>query len=207
MKCLVFPALLLAAGVAAARPPVPKGDAMPALTLRDRVMLKNKLKQVGLGFHNMESAFGYIEPAKVDQAGKPLLSWRVMALPYLEYNLLYQKFKTDEPWDSDHNKKVVADNPMPEVYELVKGKPNAKKQTHMQVFTGDQALFAVIRRTAFTKISDGLSNTLMAAVAAKPVPWAKPDDMAYDPKRDPRPLLLKTPSGYLTLSPTGRRSR
>jgi len=36
--------------------------------------------------------------------GKPLLSWRVAILPYLEQQELYGQFHHDEPWDSANNK-------------------------------------------------------------------------------------------------------
>ena len=38
--------------------------------------------------------------------GEAILSWRVLLLPYLEQNNLYQQFKLDEPWDSENNKKA-----------------------------------------------------------------------------------------------------
>src|SRR5205823_10918869 len=46
--------------------------------------------------------------------GKPLLSWRVHLLPFLEQDNLYKQFHLDEPWDSEHNKKLIAR--MPPVY-------------------------------------------------------------------------------------------
>ena len=52
--------------------------------------------------------------ASLDKAGKPLLSWRVHLLPLLGEKKLYKEFHLDEPWDSDHNKKLIAQ--MPEVF-------------------------------------------------------------------------------------------
>ena len=45
----------------------------------------NNLKQIGLAMHNYLSAKGTF-PARAirDKDGKPLLSWRVAILPYLE---------------------------------------------------------------------------------------------------------------------------
>src|SRR5206468_579294 len=51
----------------------------------------------------------------LDKTGKPSgLSWRVHLLPFLEQGPLYQQFKLDEPWDSKHNKKLIAK--MPEIF-------------------------------------------------------------------------------------------
>ena len=42
---------------------------------------------------------------------KPLLSWRVAILPYIEQQALYNQFKQDEPWDSENNKKLIEQMP------------------------------------------------------------------------------------------------
>lgn len=39
----------------------------------------------------------------VNERGKPLLSWRVMLLPYIGRSDLFEMFHLDEPWDSEHN--------------------------------------------------------------------------------------------------------
>jgi hypothetical protein len=43
-----------------------------------------------------------------DAEGHPLLSWRVHLLPYFSQGELWQQFKLDEPWDSPHNRPLVA---------------------------------------------------------------------------------------------------
>ena len=45
--------------------------------------------------------------ANFDEDGNPLLSWRVHILPYMDYGQLYDQFHLDEPWDSEHNKKLL----------------------------------------------------------------------------------------------------
>jgi prepilin-type processing-associated H-X9-DG protein len=44
--------------------------------------------------------------------------------------------------------------------------------------------------------TDGTSNTLMVVEAAKPVPWSKPEDLAYDPNRPLPKLGGHTPGGF-----------
>ncbi len=98
----------------------------------------NNLKQIGLAMHNYASANkDDFPPAAVcDKKGKPQLSWRVLILPYIDQNELYKQFKLDEPWDSEHNKKLI--EKMPAVYKL----PGAKEgttDTHYRVFVGNGA--------------------------------------------------------------------
>jgi len=74
------------------------------MTASARSVSSNNLKQIGLALHNYHDTYGTLPPAAiVDKKGKPLLSWRVAILPYIEQDNLYKQFKLDEPWDSKHN--------------------------------------------------------------------------------------------------------
>src|SRR5207302_1956982 len=82
-----------------------------------RTRSANNLKQMALATINYADAFGRAPAAAIcDKNGKPLLSWRVAILPFIEQDNLYKQFHLDEPWDSDHNKKLLAR--MPNVYAL-----------------------------------------------------------------------------------------
>jgi len=152
---------------------------------------QNNMKQIGLAMHNYHDTHGAMPYAAVlGKKGKPLLSWRVQVLPYVEQDALYRMIKLDEPWDSVHNKKVFDDHPMPSVFELVGTTKPGEKNTHFQVFRGNGAMFDLVKGAKFVEITDGTSNTIMVATAKTAVPWMKPDDMEFDPKKDPRDLLL-----------------
>ena len=70
-----------------------------------RATSTNNLKQLSLAMHNYANVHRYFpRQAIYSKDGKPLLSWRVALLPYLEQMPLYNKFKLDEPWDSPHNR-------------------------------------------------------------------------------------------------------
>src|SRR5579859_8305399 len=54
-----------------------------------------------------------LPPAVVrDNDGKPLYSWRVHVLPYLEQGPVYNKFNLNEPWDSPQNKALLEPTPI-----------------------------------------------------------------------------------------------
>jgi hypothetical protein len=67
---------------------------------------QNNLKQIGLAIHAYHDANGHLPRDIVDKNGKPLLSWRVAILPYIEQDNLYKQFKLDEPWNSEHDRKL-----------------------------------------------------------------------------------------------------
>jgi hypothetical protein len=159
-----------------------------------QALATNNLKQIGIAMHNYHDVHqGFPSTSICDRKGKPLLSWRVAILPYVEQDQLYKRFKLDEPWDSEHNKKLIAE--MPKLYALPGGKADGK--THYKVFYGNNAVFDLVQATKITEIPDGTSNTLMVVEAAEGTDWTKPEDIEYDPKLPVGKLLLfkddKTP--------------
>ncbi len=138
----------------------------------------NNLKQLALAMHAYHDVNGHFPPAAVyGKDGKPLLSWRVLVLPYLENEALYKEFHLDEPWDSDHNKKLL--EKMPEVFAspVAEGK---KPETPYQAFVGKDTVFPGAKGIKLTDITDGTSNTILFVEAPKSAPWTKPDDLPYD---------------------------
>jgi RNA polymerase sigma factor (sigma-70 family) len=115
---------------------------------------------------------------RVDE-GKPLLSWRVALLPYLDQHDLYRQFKLDEPWDSPHNKKLLAK--IPPIYAPVRGPSRVEGGTYYQVFVGQGAGFEPHKKLRLISFLDGTSNTILVVEAARPVPWTKPEDLPYVP--------------------------
>jgi RNA polymerase sigma factor (sigma-70 family) len=92
--------------------------------------LKN-LKAILLAMHNYHDANNRFPADITDKAGKPVLSWRVELLPYMEQDNLAKKFKRDEPWDSEHNLKLLAQ--MPDIFR-VGFEPKGATHTYYQRF-------------------------------------------------------------------------
>ncbi len=73
-----------------------------------RMQCSNKLKQIGLGMHNHESAHGYFPPGGVTAGGEACPSvgptndngpsWSILILPYLEQLGLYESFDFNQPF-------------------------------------------------------------------------------------------------------------
>lgn len=174
--------------------PIGAGLAIPAIgAARDaaqRNMATNQLKQIVLAAHNYADANRGFPPAFTAKDGKPLLSWRVHLLPYLEENALYQEFHLDEPWDSEHNKKLV--NRMPRIY----ANANLTLEQGKTAFAGvrrPDAIFAGEKGIQFQEITDGTSNTVMVIEIepANAVVWSKPDDFTPDDKAPAKGLHFR----------------
>jgi hypothetical protein len=198
-------ALMWAETCAADDPDTEPPTAWPKTRPADRRTSTNNLKLIALAFHNAHDTYGAMPAAAItDAKGKALLSWRVALLPFLEEGKLYKEFKLDEPWDSKHNKKLLAR--IPRVYAPpISGKPAKPNTTYYQVFTGPAAPFnpsAVRRLPSITlgpriaSFTDGTSNTFLVVEAGEPVPWTRPADLAYDAKKPVPKLGGLFPEGF-----------
>ena len=144
----------------------------------------NNLKQLGLAMHTYYDVNKHFPaPASKSADGKPLLSWRVYVLPFLENNDLYKKFHLDEPWDSPHNKTLV--DKMPKEFRSPFSKNKELGKTNYLVPVGNGAFFDADKPTTLKEIQDGTSHTIMAVEVDDDhaVVWTKPDDWQFDPQR------------------------
>jgi RNA polymerase sigma factor (sigma-70 family) len=164
------------AAALAAEPP----DGKRIADAKQRALSLNHLKQIVLAMHNYESVNEVFPGDLTDKDGRPLLSWRVAILPYLDQVELFKKFKLDEPWDSKDNKKLLSK--MPDVFRVGFEAKDATK-TYYQGFAGPGTLFEPGKRVKITDITDGTSNTIAVAEAGPPVAWTQPSDIPYGPKR------------------------
>jgi hypothetical protein len=77
-----------------------------------RLQCNNNMKQIALALYNYRQANGCFPPAYIaDKNGKPMHSWRVLILPYMEQQSLYKLYNFNEPWDGPNNKKLLASRP------------------------------------------------------------------------------------------------
>ena len=149
-----------------------------------RAEATNNVKEILLAMHNYESEKKRMPAQAIcDDEGKALLSWRVQILPYLGEEALYRQFHLDEPWDSEHNRRLV--ERMPKVYADPSADPaaTAAGKTTFQVFTGKGTPFVdPAKGPTLRGISDGTSNTIAVAEMNPDaaVPWTKPEDRSFD---------------------------
>ncbi len=168
--------------------------------------MANRLQHLGLALHNYHDTHGFLPTAvSFDKDGKRTgLSWRVHLLPFLGEDELYKQFKLGEPWDSEHNKKLMAK--MPAFYRPADAKLAAQGKTQLVAPLGDQVLFPKSNKKIFlASITDGTSNTIMAIEAddAHAVVWTKPDDLEIDLKKPLSGLAIRPPGAFLTLFADG----
>ncbi len=157
----------------------------PALARTARSNAVNRLKQLMLAMHNYHDGRKVLPAhANYSPKGKPLLSWRVHILPFVDAGKLYSEFDLDEPWDSPHNRKLIAK--MPRAYRVPGSKvAGAGKTGYVLPILKDGSAITTGTKNGnrFRDITDGLSNTIMIVEVddERSVIWTKPDDLVVDP--------------------------
>ena len=148
-----------------------------------RAQCVNNLKQIGLALHNYHDAQGHFPGNITDKDGKPLLSWRVAILPYIEEMELYNEFKLDEPWDGPHNKPLMDRIPM--ILHCPSRPYPDPTETHYLGFEGERTFFEKGGKIGLASFTDGTSNTLAVVEAQEGTPWTKPADLPFDENAPP----------------------
>lgn len=135
-------------------------------------------------------AYGTLPPAYIaDANGKPMHSWRVLILPYMDETALYQRYRFWEPWNSAHNLSLAAQ--MPELYRCSNSSRSAETgKTSYFVCVGAHTAFPfeqtsrivdspyVSRGRVGRPIVDGAANTiLLLEDDSRDVCWLDPRDL------------------------------
>lgn len=121
----------------------------------------------------------YPQAVMLGSDGQTPYSWRVAILPYLDGGKpLAARYRTNEPWDSDHNWQIMRDGidlfrtPSP----LETDDPTA---CGYYLVTGPGTIFDGQTKPTRQSVTDGLGLTVLVVEARRNFPWTKPEDIAY----------------------------
>ena len=151
---------------------------MVARASAQRTQCAINMKQIGIALHTYHAAHGALPPLyTVDGDGKPLHSWRVLLLPYLEMEELYDQIHLDEPWNSEHNKqfhKVL----IPVYYCRSNAQVQQVWNCTYSAIAGEAFVPAAAEGKrvgkTFKDVTAGLSNTMGVVEVAVPFCWMDP---------------------------------
>ncbi len=142
----------------------------------------NRLSQVQLGVLGYHTVYGSYPRDIVSEDGVPLLSWRVLILPWLEETALRESFRVDEPWDSNHNRALI--NRMPEAF--APRRQRVADKTSIRLATGEGTGGAGNGSDTI----EAPSHTLSIVESEELIEWSRPGDFVFntaDPASGLRP--------------------
>ena len=157
-------------------------------------------KPLALAMHNYHDTHGSLPPAyTVDENGRPLHSWRVLLLPYIEQKELYDKIRLDEPWDSEYNQQFHREQISTFQCPTRRGTLSARgirnvfvknrELLHMancdySIVVGEGTIFSGSQAIILKDI-DSTSNTILIVERMTPVNWMDPNnEVRYEAARD-----------------------
>ncbi len=153
-------------------------SAKNALGVRQRTLGMSNAKQIADALNTYRKSYGsYPTPTVVDATGKPLYSWRVLILPQLGYEPLYNSYRLDQSWDSPTNLSLMSQ--MPPVYTCP-GNVNALAvyETNFALIVGPGSLFPSGTSVDPNKMLDKPSETLLVVETTDGAyNWTQPGDI------------------------------
>jgi serine/threonine-protein kinase len=148
---------------------------------RHRAQIRRNMDRVAEAMKAYHAANGRFPPATVTDAdGKPLYSWRVLLLPYLNQQDLYRRFHLNRAWDHPSNATLL--RRIPKEYAMP-GDAKDTVSTPIQVLVGPGGLFDNAEGRQLSQITDGAANTFLLIESGDIVPWSKPADVVFDPRK------------------------
>ncbi len=193
---------------------VPRNDTsrLPPGAAEVEASLSN-LRQIVAAIKESRDANGVMpKPFSIDDSGKPLLSWRVHVLPFLpgtsderkQYSALFERFKLNEPWDSEHNKPLAS--AIPDIYKTP-GSSGPSEKTCYLLPHGRRTAFPGTQEVTPDRLVDGPTRTVavMEVAEERAVVWTQPVDYKVDLSNPTNSLAIR--GGYLVAFVSGEATK
>ncbi|MFO0901928.1 MAG: DUF1559 domain-containing protein [Pirellulales bacterium] len=133
--------------------------------------------QITVALHSYHDVYGCFPPSvTTDAEGRPMHSWRVLLLPYLEHSPLYNEYRFDEPWDSPHNRKL--EGKIARLYRCLLENDDAQFPTNVVLIVGPGTAFPAPNESRKASDFRGTKDTIwIAEVADSDIHWMSPVDL------------------------------
>jgi hypothetical protein len=159
-------------------------SALPAFQQRrnsGRSPCQYNLKHIGLALHNYHDVHGTFPPAITYGAdGKPWHSWRVILLPYLDQQELFERYRFDEPWNGPHNRLLANALGESSVFHCPTDDDTPRENTSYVAVIGEDTMWSP-GGVSLNDVTDDENLTLqIVEVSDSGVLWMAPRDLRLD---------------------------
>ena len=147
----------------------------------DRIFCNIHLNQIGLALLEYNAKYSSLPPAFVrGPDGQPWHSWRVLILPFMDQQQLFDEYRFDEPWNGPHNRKLLTRRPEAFQCDHAKGKISASDTTYLAV-VGSETAWPAPEAIEIEDLHGEWSNVILVVeVRDAGVPWLAPVDLTFE---------------------------
>jgi prepilin-type processing-associated H-X9-DG protein len=143
----------------------------------NKSVCRSHLRQLVQAMQLYEQHHGHLPPAYEIRNGYRH-SWRVLLLPYLEHQHIYNAYRFDEPWDSANNKRL-ADGDLTHFFQCRSAHSPPGGCNYFVVQGRDTPFFRDHTITS-KQISDHPTNTILLVEAVGTgIHWMEPRDLSF----------------------------
>ncbi len=147
----------------------------------------NNMQQLKLAIEIYENANGHYPAAyTADADGKPMHSWRVRVLPFLDVGNLHDKYHFDKPWNDAANKDVIGTY-LP-IFQCPSHSTSGKSaKCNYVAITGPDTIWPGAETTKLNDVTDATGSTIVCIETVDGIEsWAEPKDLSLDVLCDPK---------------------
>lgn len=135
--------------------------------LQARQVAAANLARIAEALASYADRHGRFPPAEVlSPEGKPLYGWRVLILPELGEEGLYQSFRLDEAWDSENNLALIDKMPLVFASPADPQAPQANHSNYYVISGSDSLVVPSGLGRALSDLIDPLDQTLLVVESA-----------------------------------------
>ncbi len=126
---------------------------------------------------NYHDTYGEYPPAYIAGSdGKPMHSWRVLILPFLEQQELYDRYDFSQPWNSETNLKIAGE--MPEIFRFHGSGDTGSVTTNYLAVVGENTVWPGATGRKSREITDDVATTILIVEnEGAGVHWLEPRDL------------------------------
>ena len=146
----------------------------------EQMQCGNNLKQIVIALHNYHDTWKSFPPLiTTDASGKPMHSWRMFILPFLESSPAYSQYNMNEPWNGPNNRKIGHYGA--HIYRCPSDRRTKPEMTNYVAIYGPGMAWDVNRQTQFADFTDGtMSTILVVEIRNSDIHWMEPRDIHID---------------------------
>jgi hypothetical protein len=143
----------------------------------------NKLKQIGIALQNYHQVYGcFPAPHIADSTGKPMHSWRIAIVDYIEQLGVHWRYDFNRPWDDPANLQMTRSYAAANFFGCPSGsQPPSAGVANYVMIVGAVGPSQPGKWSSMDEINACAEETIIVAeITDSDIFWAEPRDISFD---------------------------